>query len=169
MRRMLSFISALLIGLSSGGKSVETNPKQFSLEMSRTACYGSCPIYILKVDSGGKVEFKGIEFTETIGKVESLLTEEKIKQFSNEIQKSNFFSLEDNFGYESKNCFLTQTDSSGVLLTIEFDGKRKTIDHYQGCLMESRFWQENPLGRLSKFENKIDEIVETKRWVGERK
>jgi Domain of unknown function (DUF6438) len=165
MRRLLSFILALLIGLSIVGKSVENMPKHFSLEINRVGCPWSCPVYTLKVDSSGKVQFEGIDYTEVTGSVESRLSDEQIKLLFAEIQKSNVFSLESDYGYESKNCNGIFTDQSGVLLTIEIDGKRKTIDHYQGCLIETRFWQKNHLEELSKFEDKIDEIVDTKQWI----
>jgi hypothetical protein len=168
MRRLLSFILALLIGLSIVGKSVENMPKHFSLEINQVGCPWSCPVYTLKVDSSGKMQFEGVEYTEVIGNIESRLSDEQINLLFAEIQKSNFFSLENDYGYESKNCNGIFTDQSNVLLTIEIDGKRKTIDHYKGCLIETRFWQKNTLEELSKFENKIDKIVGTKRWIGER-
>lgn len=166
MRRLISFILTLLIGLSFGGNSAENSSKQFSLELSRTSCYGSCPIYPLRADSSGIVEFEGVDFTEVKGKVETRLSDEEIKKISDEIQKSKFFTLDNDYGYESKNCQWILTDQSGVFLTIEIDGRKKTIDHYQGCQLETGFWQKSPLEELSKLENKIDEIVGTKQWIG---
>ena len=167
MRSIFSFILAFLIGLLACEHFIQKEAKQFSLRMSRMDCLGPCPVYTLIIDSGGRLEFEGIEFTEIKGKTESRLTTEQIKSLSYEIQKSNFFSLENDYSYDSKNCQWIETDHSSAILTIQFNGNKKTINHYQGCIIENRFWETSPLERLAEFEDKIDEIVETKRWIGE--
>ncbi len=69
------------------------------------------------------------------------------------------------------------------MLSIKLNGKEKTINHDWGC------WEDSPTEndstgdikivkdwspkvfpqQLYNLENRIDEIVETKRWVGERR
>ncbi len=46
--------------------------------------------------------------------------------------------------------------------------KEKTIIHNLGCIEIGGNWKVFPQ-QLYNLENKIDEIVETKRWIGERK
>lgn len=148
---------------------VPAEPKSFSLMMFRGNCLGTCPIYSLNVESDGNVVFEGTAYTQTIGKAESRLSNEKIKELIVEINKANFFSFQDEYSYNSKNCSQITTDTPKVFLTIKIDDKEKTIHHYHGCYVKDWFSKENALQPLTDLENKIDEIVETKRWVGEIK
>lgn len=166
-----------------------THPQEkteLSLKMERSGCYGQCPIYDLTVERNGKVTFEGKSYTEIKGKVEDKLTEDQLKRLIAEIEKANFFSLDNAYSYDSKNCPSTATDMPGVKLNIKLTDKEKTIDHYLGCWENKREeTQSNNSNevkisnedltkrifpqQLYNLENKIDEIVETKRWIGERK
>ncbi len=167
MKKWLWFCIFVLLGFNfSCEKNVTADPKEFSLEMNRTLCYGTCPVYNLTVATDGKVVFVGEKFTKTIGNAEGQINPEKIKQLIAEINQSKFFSFKDDYGYESKNCSSTSTDSPSVTLKIKFDGIEKTIKHYQGCFVNETFSQSNGLKPLTDLENKIDEIVGTKQWIG---
>lgn len=157
---------------------------ELSLSMKRSGCFGECPIYDLTIQSDGKVIFEGKKYTKTIGKAESKLEKEKIKKLIAEIGKANFFSLDDSYNYESKNCPLSMSDHPNITLYIKLDGKEKTINHDWGCWKDSPLTSPDSNGssvmqenwkptifpqKLYLLENKIDEIVETKRWIGEGK
>ena len=169
MRAFTLIILILLTFCFSCQKSVKTKPKQFSLEMNRTNCYGTCPVYSLKIGLDGKVEFEGVNYTATKGKAESQIADEKVKELISEVTKSNFFSFEDDYSQGSKTCSSSSTDCPSVILTIKYDENEKTIKHYNCCFVKSWLSKEDALQPLTDLENKIDEIVETKRWIGERK
>lgn len=139
------------------------NKPELSVSMNRSHCYGNCPVYDVNIQPDGKILFNGIDFTETKGKVEGSLSEEKIKQLVSEIEDANFFSYKDLYTEDSGNCSVIATDDLTVTLSIHLNGKEKTITHYLGCHGTDN------LGKLIKLENKIDEIVETKRWIGNGK
>ena len=169
MRVFLLIIFILLTFCFACENPVKTTPKQFSLEMTRTNCYGTCPVYSLKINSDGKVEFEGVNYTVTKGKAKGQITNEKVNELISEINKSNFFSFEDDYSQNAKTCSSSSTDCPSVILTIKYDEKEKTIKHYNCCFVNSLLSKENALQPLTDLENKIDEIVETKRWIGERK
>ncbi len=161
----------------------QAQPKEkteLSLRMERSHCFGTCPVYELNVQPDGKVLFNGIDFTEIKGEVENNLNKEKIEQLVDEIERANFFSLQDLYTGDSTNCPLEVTDSASVKLQIKLNGNEKTINHYLGCWVSDRP-KESSLGskdnwhpkvfpqELYNLENKIDEIVGTKRWIGEGK
>lgn len=183
------FICILVACGNSALRTENTNQQkekiELSLSMKRSGCYGQCPIYDLTVQSDGKVIFEGKGYTEMTGKVESNLSEEKMNQLIAEINRINFYSLENSYSIDSGNCPNDSTDMPNVKLYIKLNEKEKTIDHYLGC------WEDKPKemqsnssnevkvsnGDLTKrifpqklynLENKIDEIVETKRWIGEQ-
>ncbi len=137
--------------------------------MARTQCRGNCPIYNLSVESDGKVVFEGVKFTQTIGKAESQLNDEKIKGLIEEIKKAKFFTFKDDYSSQSKNCTQFATDGPGAVLSIKFNEQEKNINHSTNCFVIGWFSNEDKLKPLTVLENKIDEIVETKRWIGEGK
>lgn len=155
--------------VSQTADSSSTEKPDLSLTMERSQCLGNCPIYKLEVTQNGHVSFEGFSFSEkdfsstkSNGKKESNLSEEKINQIISEIDKTNFFSLKNdytNLGNEG-NC---ATDNPTVTLSIKLRGKEKQIKHNLGCTGTA------DVTKLTNLENKIDEIVETKRWIGERK
>lgn len=152
---------------------------ELSLNMKKSFCFwGGCPIYDLTIQPEGKIIFEGRKNTKTIGKVESNLEKKKVKQLITEIEKANFFTLDDAYNYDSKNCSVFMSDSPNITIYIKLNGKEKTINHNWGCRVGSlaengevkRNWSERVFPQeLYNLENKIDEIVETKRWIGERK
>lgn len=143
----------------------KSKPIDFSLKMERTACLGNCPVYKLEVLQNGQLSFeqlafseKDAGFSEIKGKIEKTLSQEKVSQLIAEIDKANFFALSAK-DIEAGNC---ATDHSHIILSIKLRGKEKKINHDLGCSGTE------DLRKLESLEDKIDEIVETKRWIGER-
>jgi hypothetical protein len=130
-------------------------PEDLIIRLNRTACYGTCPAYLLTVKADGKVSFFGQNFTETKGQAEGEISKEKIKELIQEFKKAKFFELNDN--YTSEKC---GTDNSTVRTTLFINDKVKKIEHDLGC--------EAP-PELTNLEDKIDEIVGTKKWIGDKK
>lgn len=158
-------------------QTLENSKTELNLKMVRTPCFGNCPVYTLTIEPDGKFfldDVKSIEKGELVTKIkhfENKLTEEKVKQIIAEIDKADFFNLKNSYTGDSGNCPAYWTDSPTVTLSISLKGKEKTIPHYLGC--EENY---NPADKgkiypqqLFNLENKIDEIVETKRWIGEGK
>lgn len=130
-------------------------PDDLIIRLNRTVCFGTCPAYLLTVKADGKVSFFGQDFTETKGQAEGEISKEKIKQLIAEFKKAKFFDLKDN--YTTEEC---STDTPTVRTTLFINDKVKKIEHSLGC--------EAPK-ELTDLENKIDEIVGTKKWIGEKK
>lgn len=137
--------------------------------------------YKVEIQPDGKVNF-----TKTNGKfvnskvtrkAESKLEKEKMKQLLTEIETSDFFCLDSAYSYRFKNCASALTDQDSVKIHIILNGKEHTINHDLGCFDISFAELKEEINRkdrifpqkLYKLENKIDEIVETKRWIGEGK
>lgn len=141
-------------------------PKDLTITLERTGCYAAanaCPTYKLTVKADGAVVFEGKDVTQVKGKVEDKISIEKVKQLAAEFQKADYFNLENS--YDDKNCPSTTTDRPNANTSIQINGKQKTIHHYLGCKGKDA---EIFPARLTELENKIDEVVETKRWVGDR-
>jgi hypothetical protein len=155
------------------------NP-QLSLRMERFS-WTHTLIYKIEIQPEGKVIFTKTNgkfiSTKTIGKAEVKLGKEKMEQLLTEIENSDFFSLDSAYGYSYKNCPSALSDSDSVKIYIKLNGKEKSIDHNLGCFDISSGELKKEVNRnnkihpqqLYKLENKIDDIVETKRWIGENK
>ena len=144
---------------------------EFSLRMERSGCWKFCPIYKLIIQPDGKVLFEGIQDTEVKGKVESVLDKDKIIELIAEVEKADFFLNKDSYTSASDNCPSWAYDAPTVILHINLNGKEKTITHSLGCKETYKIDELQKIfpQQLFNLENKIDEIVETKRWIGERK
>lgn len=158
-------------------QSVPKEKAQLSLKMEKSGCYGRCAVYDLTVEPDGKVIFEGKTYTETIGKAEDRLNEAQLKNLTLEIEKADFFSLENAYNWDSGNCPELATDMPSVNLTIRLNGKEKTINHYHGCFEkdESPTLKSKNVAdkifpqQLYNLENRINVIVETKRWIEKQK
>lgn len=137
--------------------------------------------YKVEVQPDGKVNFTKTNGmfvdTKVTEKAESKLEKEKMNQLLTEIETSDFFSLDSNHGYSFKNCLSSLSDQDSVKLHIKLNEKEHTINHNLGCFDITFAELKEEINRkdkifpqkLYKLENKIDEIVETKRWIGESK
>lgn len=132
---------------------------------STTADFSKCRTYEA---NGVSVKARHCVNQET-EKIEKQLSHETIKELIEEIKKSNFFSFEDDYSYNSKNCPTPATDSPGAILTIKFNETEKTIDHYHGCYVSNQFSQGNLLQPLTDLEYKIYEIIRIESWTSGQK
>ena len=140
-------------------------PDDLLITLERTICYGTCPAYKLTVKSDGTVLFEGLNYTNVKGKIEDKISAEKVKQLIKEFQTVDYFNL--NGKYDTQSCFQV-TDNPSASTSIRINGKTKSISHYRGCVEGTDDFKKE-LSNLTELEKKIDEIVETKRWIGERK
>jgi hypothetical protein len=142
-------------------------PDDLIITLERTGCYATvnvCPIYHLTIKADGSVVFEGKDATRVKGKIEDKISGEKVNRLIGEFQKADFFKLENSYDHE--NCPSFATDSPEAKTFIQIGGKQKSVRHNLGCRGKN---SENFPAQLYELENKIDEIVETKRWIGERK
>lgn len=140
----------------------ENIPKNLLITLNRGACYGTCPAYNLTVSADGSVEFEGFDHTKIKGKAKDTISEDKVKALVAEINKSDFFALSDSLDEKSNNCASISTDNPTAKISVRLKDKERTISHYIACP------QNSDAKKLEALENKIDEIVETKRWIGEK-
>ena len=143
-------------------------PEDLVITLTRTGCYGganSCPTYKLTVNADGSVVFEGKDVTKIIGKVEDKISEKKVRQLVDEFNKADYCNLENS--YDTENCPATGHDYPSANTSIQINGKRKSVHHYMGC--RSKKSQKKFPPQLFELENKIDEIVGAKRWIGERR
>lgn len=157
---------------SNNSNDVKTNsssnrqiPEDLLITLERTACYGLCAVYKIAVKADGSVTFEGINNTQTKGKVESKISEDKVKELLKEFENADYSKFDDK--YDDETCPIAATDSSTVITSLRMNGKTKTVSHYTGCVEKDQRTPFPP--KLAEMENNIDRIIETKRWIGDRR
>ena len=134
-------------------------PKDLKITLERFGCLGTCPAYSLIIKADGSVLFNRKNFNKAKGKFEDKITKEQIKQIISEFEKVNFFSFRNSYVTKDDGCEKYPPDGPSEQISIKIDGKRKTVYHVLGC------------GKtvIRNLGEKIDEITNSKRWIGERK
>lgn len=159
-RKLLIRLSALAILL--GAASVLLIPtlrrqtkipteSDFVISLERTACFGHCPVYIVTLDSDGKVTYYGEMFVAVEGTQYSALEQEDLHALVREFERIDFFSLEDQY------TDMGATDLPSAIITLIVDGKMKQVIHYHG--------DPNAPKKLAALEDKIDELINTAQWT----
>ncbi len=96
------------------------------LVMERTACYGTCPQYIITIYNNGTIEYEGKMFVSKIGCFFSFLSKDILSDIKSEFSTSQFFSFEKE--YDSN-----ITDIPSVILEVHLGSKNhRVIDRFNG-------------------------------------
>lgn len=127
-----------------------------------------CPAYRLRVSANGRVEYEGRQFVKVKGRRTKKLTAEQVKALRDEVSKARYFQLRDAYASASDGCPSTWTDNPSAITSVRSGGHTKSINHYYGCRAKG---EKSLLGdvypaQLTRFEMRIDEIVQTEEWVG---
>lgn len=151
----------------------EKVPKDFTVTLERTSCYGWCPAYKLTILADGTVQFSpvGAFAQRGDGPMPSLpltgkITTGQLAKLLSDIKRINFFSLKKHYVVDEtskrrSNCPEWSSDSPTVFITIVAKGMQKTVSHYLGCEGTKT------LSDLVKFEDGIDKIAGTDQWTSQ--
>lgn len=126
-----------------------------ALTLTRTACFGTCPVYTLSIANDNSVRFEGIAFTDVEGVVESTLTHDQMAAITEDIVRSNFFGHK----HDDK-CIVFATDHPSVKLDIRWHRRERIADVNLGCQKR----RPDPVPGLA---DRVDHIVNTMQWIGD--
>ena len=168
---IFSFWSALLAASTgcyhdcyTGQTAIPQNiPKDLMITLEKKGCFGICPVYKLTIAADGAVVFEGRRYVKEGGATKkSVINQEQLKELMAEIDRVKFF-LDDDYSSDSRACNEAMDDSQATITSIRSNGKSKTVSHFYGCT--------GPKGPkdIAELENKIDEIVNTAKWLPDGK
>ncbi|MDT4967893.1 MAG: hypothetical protein QOJ64_2630 [Acidobacteriota bacterium] len=129
------------------------------ITLERTVCFGSCPVYKLTIYSDGRVLYQGIRFVKRIGRAEGRISRKALDALVQEFTNNEFFGLYDAYVPGSPGCPQVATDLPSAIISLELNGKKKTVRHYHGCAGLSA------LKVLTELEAHIDAAVNSKKWI----
>ncbi|MFN8359826.1 MAG: DUF6438 domain-containing protein [Candidatus Kapaibacterium sp.] len=145
-------LGAFVFGCSHGKPAVGSRDvSKAKISLTRTSCYGKCPVYSITIYGTGRVEFEGFANTKVLGKQEIVVPVDSVRILVAELEQQGYFSLNDR--YEE----YQMTDLATVNTEAEIDGIIKKITHYKGDLTTPQI--------LSDIEKRIDEIATVRQWL----
>jgi hypothetical protein len=125
------------------------SPEGILITIERTPCFGTCPDYRLEIDGSGKVVYEGRGFVEVKGTRTAYISERKVRELAAEFERIGFYQLEDHYA-------IPATDLPSVIVSINFEGKSKTVNIYGGGAPKE----------LMDLVEQIEETVNVSHWVG---
>jgi|SRR5208282_1988462 len=130
------------------------NMESLTIQMSRGACYGRCPIYSITIHGNGSVDYAGYRYVDDRGPQTSAISREQVMTIIRGLDSAHFLTLEDRaFQW----CF----DSGSVAVSVSVDGKTKRVVSDDDCMGAKAGLQ----AQFVQTTREIDAVVGSKRWV----
>jgi hypothetical protein len=127
------------------------------ITLERRPCYGTCPVYRMRVFDTGRVEFEGIRHVVQIGVVVDSVPRARFDQLRRAFAALPYASLARRYAYGEPACPLYAADAVTVVTSIEVDGRVTSVEHDHGC--------SGVPSALTALEDLIDETVASWRWT----
>ena len=134
---------ALLLSVLFAG----ADPPRIEISLSRTACFGTCPEYSVRLTDDGTVTYNGRKFVRLDGVHTWKIDPAAVRALADDMVKDGFFDLQNS--YTSR-----MTDHPTVYTTLLIDGRYKAVSDYITGPPE-----------LKAIERRIDIVAGTKRFV----
>jgi hypothetical protein len=126
-------------------------PADFSISLSRSGCFGSCPGYSVTIHGDGKVSYKGNWYVSIEGEHTAHISPEAARQLLERFRSANFFALKSEYR-------AGVTDNPTYCLELQIGAKKKIITDYVGE------WVGMPAA-VTQLEDAVDQTADSARWV----
>ncbi|HJT82480.1 MAG TPA: DUF6438 domain-containing protein [Chthoniobacterales bacterium] len=118
-----------------------------SIELRRTACFGTCPVYAVTIFSDGRLRYEGSQFVKVKGIKTKTIPIADFERLVSKINAIHFFELKP--AYRGN-----VTDLPTTIVTVTRGESPKTVEDYLGA----------PKG-LRELEQLIDTVANISVWV----
>jgi uncharacterized protein DUF6438 len=143
----------------SGQASTEQRPaSKAAITLSRSACFGRCPVYLLSVTPSGAVTYEGKAHVRVVGMANAQIAREKVDTLLSELDKAGYLTFANRYVSAEPACGRYVTDLPTVTTSATLRGRTKRIEHDYGC--------GSAPGALIVLERRIDEVLNSGRWTG---
>ncbi len=117
------------------------------VELFRSGCYGSCPVYTVRISANGDVSWNGRMYVNAHGDRRASIKPEDARTLLERFRTTRFWSL---CGSYTRSI----TDSSTIDTHVEIGGQSKAVSNYADS---APAW-------VADLEDAIDEAANTHRW-----
>jgi len=123
----LLIVSASLVLSGCAGSKLATEFKKdnsdFTVETSTSACFGTCPVFKLSVDSDGSAVFEGIHYTKLEGEHQKKLSSTEVDSLKQLILENNFFELDSVYN----DIRVSDLPSTTISVSLKEHGQTKKV------------------------------------------
>jgi hypothetical protein len=132
--------------------------KTVTIQLERTACYGTCPAYSVTIHGDGRVEYNGKSHVKEAGTRKGRIESDKIRALASAFAKMKFWGIAEDYS-EAKCKGRVCTDMPTAITELSIRGVTHRVNHYYGC------------GRAPKsffeLESLIDKSANSEQWTGD--
>jgi hypothetical protein len=140
------------------GAGGEQRSRISAVRLERQPCFGTCPVYVVDVDSAGRVRFEGRAHVQAMGTVTADISRDDFRGMAERLVQSGVLSFDSTYVSGAPGCGAYATDLPIVTLSVVVDGTTKRIVHDYGC--------SGAPTALRGLHSMVDSVANTSRWVG---
>jgi hypothetical protein len=137
-----------------------TTPASLSVQLQTTACFGTCPVYKVRVDKAGQVFFVGGSCSARPGVFIKTVEPAAVQGFYDSLRASPYFSLLNAYT-DMDTCPTLASDAPGQIWDVIVEGVRKPLTYDQGCMGVPELTQIDPLA------SQLVATSQVQAWVGD--
>ncbi len=126
-------------------------PTNFSIHLSRSGCFGSCPSYSVTIQGDGTVRYKGSGSVSIEGEHAAHIKPEAARHLLERFRDANFFGLKSSY-------HAGVTDLPTYALELQVGTTRKSVSDYAGERVGMP-------AQVTQLEDAVDETADSARWV----
>lgn len=132
-----------------------------NVSMQQYECFwGTCPNYVVSINSNGSAAFIGLTVARTRGPVQLHVKPSGFRKIVDAIKALHYFDLKRSYASENDGCKVLQSDQSSVTFYVTRGGKTKTVFLYYGCELP------DVSDKLSALAELIDQVSGDKALLG---
>lgn len=124
---------------------------RFHVSLTRTACFGTCPVYSVAVASDGRVTWEGERHVAAEGRRTAQVSRAEVGRLRATILRSGFYRLPREIGQVG-------TDLPSQTITVTIDGRSHNVTNHRA----------NPPPAFTQVAEAIDRTARTSAWIGPR-
>jgi hypothetical protein len=151
---LVRLVFALAIGVAIAQDSAV--PADASISLQRTSCFGSCPVYSVRIDARGTVTYDGEQCVRVIGRRTARVDRAVVAGLLARAEHIRFFEMRDAYRVLTNpdGTETVVTDLPTQIVTVTANGRSKRVEGYLGAP-----------DALAAFEREIDDAARTRRWI----
>lgn len=135
-------------------------PEHFEIQIAKSECFGSCPVYTARIDEAGEVRFRGEMCVARPGMSMRALTAADARALYDALRASPFAALNPRYADTKDGCKAVSTDGPGTTWRVTVDGVTREVLRYSGCEWLSE------LEALDALEAEVQSTLQLEDWVG---
>jgi len=126
------------------------------ITLERTACFGTCPVYSVRITGDGTVEYVGKAHVRIVGPARTRISVAAVRQLLDIVERAGYFQMEPEYRYliGPNGSRGTVSDLPTTTTSVRIGERRHRIVDYA--------WAPD---RLREVERAIDRTAGTARWV----